>query len=266
MAEVWGWGAFFGEIVSFLRQIRMENSSQNHLEFYLERLEIIISSTRRIRDVLHSSQVRGADEAAILLHYQRLIDELHMHLNEVYTEVDSALDNYMSNPATAYRADTIENGRRGRPRFDITSNQLTYLASLSFTWIQIARMLGISRMTLYRRRAEFGMLRQVGRTVRDNELLRLMREMRSEFPEMGEVMVLGRLRALGYSVVRDRVRRAIRETDPINTALRATTGPLARRVYSVPGPNSLWHVGKFMHSCTEGCLPGVVAIFGKWLP
>lgn len=68
--------------------------------------------------------------------------------------------------------------------------------------------------------------------------------MRSEFPEMGEVMVLGRLQSLGYKVTRDRVRRAIHESDPINTALRAITGPLVRRVYNVPGPNSLWHVGK----------------------
>lgn len=71
----------------------------------------------------------------------------------------------------------------------------------------------------------------------------LLNAMRSEYPDIGEVMVLGRLRSLGYSVCRDRVRRGIRQTDPINTALRATTGLVGRRVYSVPGPNSLWHMG-----------------------
>ncbi len=76
------------------------------------------------------------------------------------------------------------------------------------------------------------------------DLVNLLRQMRADHPYFGEVMVLGRLRSLGYSVCRHQVRRAIRETDPINTALRATTGPLTRRVYSVPGPNSLWHIGR----------------------
>lgn len=136
-----------------------------------------------------------------------------VHLNQVYTETDSSLDSYLSHSSvTAYQSNTVQSGRRGRPRFNITANQLSYLTSLSFTWVQIARMLGISRMTLYRRRIEFGMLRP-GRTIRDDELLRLLQEMRVEFPDMGEVMVIGRLRALGYVVIRDRVRGAIRETD-----------------------------------------------------
>ena len=245
MAAVWGWQAFFGEVASFLRQVRLEDTTQDHLEFCLERFETIILSTRRIRDVLHSSRTSRSSTGGtgILSRYEELVNELLVHLNGVYAQADRALYNYMSRPATAYRATAIHTGQRGRPRFDVNSNQLTYLTSLSFTWVQISAMLGISRMTLYRRRVEFGMVRQ-GNVVDDNQLLHALREMRSDFPEMGEVMVLGRLRALGYRVTRERVRRAIRETDPLNTALRATTGPLTRRVYSVPGPNSLWHMGK----------------------
>ena len=240
-----GWEAFFQEVVSFLRQVQLEHSSQDHLDFYLERLETVIPCTQRISDVLHSSEPDGASEAAVLRRYKGLTDELLVHLRQVYTHVNNALDNYMSRSVTAaYQVAPISSDQRGRPRFNVTESQLVYLSSLSFTWVQIARMLGISRMTLYRRRVDFGMLHQ-GQTIRDDQLLHLCREMRSEFPYMGEVMVLGRLRSLGYSVVRGRVRRAIHETDPLNTALRATTGPLARRVYSVPGPNSLWHAGKF---------------------
>ena len=111
-----------------------------------------------------------------------------------------------------------------------------YLSSLGFTWTAIASMLGVSRMTVYRRRQEFNML-EVGEPISDADLLSLLRELRDTFPEMGEVMVLGRVRARGYSVSRDRVRRGIRETDPLNTALRGLTGMTARRPYSVPGPN-----------------------------
>ena len=43
----------------------------------------------------------------------------------------------------------------GHPRFDVTVEQLEYLSSLSFTWAKIAQLLGISRMTLYRKRLEY---------------------------------------------------------------------------------------------------------------
>ena len=204
-------------MLTFLRQIRLENTSQNQLQYYLERLEVIVSGTERIKDVLLSSHTNDPGEISILNHYRRSIGELLMDLNEVYTEIDSCLDTYLSQPITAYQSERIQSGRRGRPRFHVTANQLSYLTSLSFTWIQIATMLGISRMTLYRRRVEFGMVHE------------------------------------GH-VIRDKVRRAIHETDPINTALRATAAPLSRRVYNVPGPNSLWHVGEFNITLSWGFL------------
>ena len=57
-------------------------------------------------------------------------------------------------------------------------------------------------------------------------------------------MVMGHLRARGYSVTRERMHLAIHATDPINTSLRWRGNLSYRRPYSVPGPNSLWHIGK----------------------
>ncbi len=244
MSEVWGWEDFFSRVLVFLRQLLLEHASQNQLHYYLERLEIIISGVQRIRGVLLSAQSNDPEEINILEHYRMSTGELLSNLGQVYSEVDNTLDTCLSRPTMAYQCGRVESGQRGRPKFCVTADQLSYLASLSFTWTHIAKMLGISRMTLYRRRVEFGMAAHEGQVIRDSQLWRLVREMRSEFPEMGEVLVLGRLRSLGYHVLRDRVRRAIRATDPINTALRATAAPLSRRVYSVPGPNSLWHIGK----------------------
>ena len=48
---------------------------------------------------------------------------------------------------------------------------------------------------------------------------------------------VGRLRSLGYKVTRDRVRQAIRVTDPLSIALQSLP-------QGVPGPNSLWHIGE----------------------
>ena len=36
----------------------------------------------------------------------------------------------------------------GRPRFNITKEQLEYLSSMSFSWSQIATLMGVSRMTI----------------------------------------------------------------------------------------------------------------------
>ena len=48
---------------------------------------------------------------------------------------------------------------------------------------------------------------------------------------------------MGFHVAWDQVRQATRTTDPLNTALRLPGGLTSRRPYSVPGPNSLWHIG-----------------------
>ena len=42
--------------------------------------------------------------------------------------------------------------RRGRPPFDIDPEQIVYLRELGFTWRDVSTMLGISRMTLFRKR------------------------------------------------------------------------------------------------------------------
>ena len=49
---------------------------------------------------------------------------------------------------------------------------------------------------------------------------------------------------MGYKVTRERLRQTIRSIDPLHTALRWRGGLTARRPYCVPGPNSLWHIGK----------------------
>ena len=97
-------------------------------------------------------------------------------------------------------------------------------------------------MTVYRRRAEFDMLNDVREHTID-EVKHHVTEMRLQSPNMGESMAIGRFHALGFQVSRDQVRQAIRETDPLNTALRWPDGLTSRRPYSVAGPNSLWHIG-----------------------
>ena len=72
----------------------------------------------------------------------------------------------------------------------------------------------------YRRRVEFRMLHSVSGTLSDDELKLLLMSMRKEHPSVGQTMVWGRLRSMGFNVTREKVRQAIRHTDPLYTALR----------------------------------------------
>lgn len=95
-----------------------------------------------------------------------------------------------------------------------------YLRSLAFTWVEVASLLGISRMTLYRRREEYGLLEDPHRIPTDAELIQLIHAIRQELPYCGESMFMGRVRSMGFFVTRSRLREAIHNSDPISTALR----------------------------------------------
>ena len=66
---------------------------------------------------------------------------------------------------------------------------------------------------------------------------------KQDMPDVGERMLQGALRSKGVIVPRRRIREAVHRVDPINVALRWQPR-IKRRCYSVPGPNSLWHIGK----------------------
>lgn len=59
-------------------------------------------------------------------------------------------------------------------------------------------------------------------------------------------IVWGRLRSVGITVWRGRLRQAIRTIDSLHTALHWRGDLTGRRPYSVPGPNSLWHLGEII--------------------
>ena len=132
---------------------------------------------------------------------------------------------------------------RGRPRFQISRDKLEYLWSLSFTWAEISSLLGVSRMTVYRRRVECGIVNEQRDVLSDPQLDTLVLELRRDLPYSGQTMILGRLRSMGFYTTRVRVRESLRRVDPLNTPLRWRGRVHHRRPYSVPGPNSLWHLG-----------------------
>ena len=74
-------------------------------------------------------------------------------------------------------------------------------------------------------------------------------------------MVMGQLRALGYYVTHSRVCQVIHDTDLINRALRWGSNLRVRRQYSVPGPNSLWHIGILYYATYKTCCAPIEYVF-----
>ena len=119
-----------------------------------------------------------------------------------------------------------------------------YLRSLRFNWTKIASsILGVSRATLYRRLDEWQLSRDAYySTISDTDLDDLVREIKiQENPNVGEVMLMAALKVRNVWVQRTRMRASIHRIDPHTTELRRRD-TIRRRVYSVDGPNSLWHI------------------------
>lgn len=131
---------------------------------------------------------------------------------------------------------------RGRPAVEVCVEEVEYLRSLRFSWTKIADILGISRRTLYRRLEEWDLPIDIKySTITDNDLDRLVADVKRGNPKYGEVLLIAHLNTLGVNVQRSRLRASIHRVDPHTVELRRRV-TVRRRVYSVDGPNSLWHI------------------------
>jgi hypothetical protein len=75
--------------------------------------------------------------------------------------------------------------------------------------------------------------------ISDNELDDLVIRLRRHFRRAGVTMLGGMLRRLGYRISRERISQSLVRIDPVQRVFQRIR--IRRRVYSVPGPNSLWH-------------------------
>lgn len=220
--QLYGWERYFTELSIFLntaeRQINTAN--QAYSEHVIERLERALDSMNSVIHHLLTVTPSSDHQATVAAHYASEISELAGCVREIATLWERRLDEIVSgrtHSEAAYSAPTESLGR-GRPRFVITREQLVHLASLSFSWTQIAEILGVSRNTVYRRRLEYGLQDSRVETISDDELSSVILHLQQEFPAIGEVMVWGKLQSMGFIVRRERLRRTIR--DPLHTTLR----------------------------------------------
>ncbi|KAG6837599.1 hypothetical protein H0H93_007013 [Arthromyces matolae] len=160
---------------------------------------------------------------------------------------------------------TLNTGCAGRPRIDIQPDDLAQLHTGRVPHSQIAALYGCNERTIRRRLVDYEISRpgppvyteyedENGTLQRrytpgvsadlsmlsDQELDAVILEIYEQFPSFGRRMIDGYLMSLGHRVPRQRI------IDSYARVVGPTTATFAprriqRRVYSVPGPNSLWH-------------------------
>ena len=232
---------------AFISEINRQAGRSNHsfCEYATDRLEVSIENTNLLMRLLSSRNPSTTpSDAVVAEQYLVLLGELLSCLRALHVEWQDYLDGRQEISMQSYSAPLIYTTSRGRPKFEVNREQILYLLSMSFSWKQIASILGVSYMTIYRRRQEYGIPSRGGRAISDIQLREHLHQLQQDLPSLGQTLVWGRIRSMGFRVSRNRIREIMRATDPINTALRWRGEVVQRQPYSVPAPNSLWHIGK----------------------
>lgn len=138
----------------------------------------------------------------------------------------------------------FEQGPAGRQRMVISPEYLSKLLELNLSVPCIAKLLGMSRRTVYRRIAESDLsVKALYSTMTDEELDQCVREIKSRQPHSGYRMIKALLQARGLRVQYNRVRASMQHVDTTGVITRMVhVGCIARRTYSVPGPQALMHI------------------------
>ena len=90
------------------------------------------------------------------------------------------------------------------------------------------------------------MLEEPTATLTDSELKQKVSTIKKTLPEVGEKIIQGQVRSMDYQITWWCIRKTLRSIDPVNMTLRWPGCATGGRRYSVPGPNSLWHIGKLL--------------------
>ena len=112
---------------------------------------------------------------------------------------------------------------------------------MHFPLKDIANLFVCSTRTISRRIHEVGLEGTLHSPIGDQALDSIVQEFVNNYPTSGQRMLVGHLWSLGLRIPRQRVRDSLHRVDPHGVSLRQRQA-LHRWQYSVPGPNSLWHV------------------------
>lgn len=138
-------------------------------------------------------------------------------------------------------AETLDGGQS---KIFIAKANLQRLIHMQLPISFIAKLLGVSKRTVFRRMKENGLsVKSLYSQLTDEELDGLVRSVKMRLPHIGYRMMKGELQAMGHRVTWEQVSSSMHRVDSAGILERmAHMGCVARRIYSVKGPHSLVHV------------------------
>ncbi|XP_057330115.1 uncharacterized protein LOC130670701 [Microplitis mediator] len=239
----------------------MDNDVDLHVVRTLSRVRKIIA------EVIRSYQSSEAIDYRALHNAKRNLLRISSKIsittyNQLFEGIEALLlINNNEQQATSYVAPRINSEGKGRPRVQVSKSQLLLLYNEGFTAINMAKCLGCSMQTVYKKLYELNLpIRARYNQISDDELKAKINQIHQEHPNAGQTMMQAYLEARNINVQRNRVRQILNEVDPIGTASRWSQS-IQRRTYKVATPNSLWHMdahlklsrwGFVIHGCIDG--------------
>ena len=210
-----------------------------------ERLRILCAIAVKV-----SSSPFGFDNRLL----EAVIDQLVAVLRQISVDLES--EQYKKRNGWLLDRSTSTGGR---PAYCITKEQVEQLRETGMNWRTIAKCLGVSDSTLYRRRLELN-IASTFTDITDDALYDEIEDILRLTPYSGESYVRGALRGRGIWIQRYRVRDTLARIDPVGRAVRRTY-EICRRTYNVATPNQLWHIDSnhkliswrfVIHGCIDG--------------
>ena len=166
-----------------------------------------------------------------------VFEEVQLSLGEITSVLEDAERSWL--PVSFAVRST---GSVGRPKFEISKDQLEHLVEYELKTPDIAEALGVSVSTIKRRLREFNISSRATLTeISDDDLDSVLRSIHTEFPNAGYRRVLSQLILRGIKVPQRRVRESMQRTDADGVSIRWLS-ITPRAVYCVSGPLALWHI------------------------
>lgn len=209
------------EIIQKLNTRHLQYHEADYLYYKLDRLETILSQYAQLANI---------------------DDRVFCCISEVKYLIRNEIQRNEGN-GDGFQCEMVFSGDRGRPRYNITEEQLEYFLDFGFTATEISAMLGVSEPTVRRRLQEFGLSSRNLTNISDDALDRIVRQIKEDFQQSGYRVIRGILRARGYHIAERRIMECLRRVDLEGVILRSLQLQIVhRREYKVYGPNALWHI------------------------
>lgn len=209
------------------------------VEYGVDKLKATVCTLKTIKACI--GDISQESETIVLESINHLLSAF-IQLQYIWRDKYNSLQlRSVNEPATLSGVGLEDISGPGRPRVSINLDQVVYLLQSGFKFSQIADMFLVHRSTLWRRLKSHSLTIKKYSELNDDDLKRYIQEITTNHPHCGVSMMIGHLRSRGIFVQQQRVRSLLRSLDPASSVLR--WGLVAkRRSYSVPWPNSLWHI------------------------